>query len=120
MRCRGGGVPGAEGVGSGSMLKTADAPMPITAKQLEARDRDRLARANESLAALEAAKAPFTVATVLAPLNERHVELSNISAEAGIYTARHPDRDARHAAERLHREPVDIAQRAPRSHAIAD
>ena len=100
------------------MPETAGSPTPITAKELESRDRERLARANELLAQLEAAQAPFTVATVLAPLNELHVELSNINAEAGIYTAMHPDKDVRDAAERLQRESIDLGQRALQSKAI--
>ena len=102
------------------MPTTAGSPAPITAKALEARDRERLARANELLAQLEATKPPWTVATVLAPLNELHIELSNISAEAGIYTAMHPDKEVREAAERLQRESIDLGQRALQSRHIYD
>ncbi len=100
------------------MLKVAGSPTPITAEQLEARDRERLARANAILAGLEADKPPFTVATVLVPLNALHVELSNISAEAGIYTAMHPEKTVREAAERMQRESIDFGQRVLQSRAV--
>ena len=100
------------------MLKTAGSPTPVTVEQLEVRDRERLARANTILAGLEAAKPPFTVATVLVPLNALHVELSNISAEAGIYTAMHPEKTVREAAERMQRESIDLGQRILQSRAV--
>jgi len=102
------------------MLTTGVSPTAVTAEQLEARDRERLARANEILAGLETGRAPFTVATVLAPLNQLHLELSNISAEAGIYTAMHPDKSVRDVAEHMQRDAIDLGQRALQSTAIYD
>jgi len=93
------------------MLKTAS-PTPVTAEQLETRDRARLGRAATLLAQLDGAKPPFTVASILAPLNELHVELSNVSAEAGIYTAMHPHKVVRDTAERMQRESIDLGQQA--------
>jgi thimet oligopeptidase len=99
--------------------KTAS-PTPITAEQLESRDRARLERAERLLEQLAAVTAPFTVASVLAPLNELHVELSNVSTEAGIYTAMHPDRSVRETAERMQRESIDLGQRALQSKPFYD
>ena len=99
-------------------MNATASPTPITAEQLEHRDREGLARATALLAQLEATAAPFTVATVLAPLNELHVALSNITAEAGIYTAMHPDKAVRDTAERMQRESIDLGQRALQSSAI--
>ena len=93
-------------------------PTPITAEALERRDRERLERATALLAQLEATRPPFTVTTVLQPLNELHVELSNITAEAGIYTAMHPDTAVRDVAERMQRESIDVGQRALQSAAL--
>jgi thimet oligopeptidase len=103
------------------VLKSADSsPAPISAEQLELRDRERLGRANALLAQLEATTAPFTVATVLEPLNALHVELSNITAEAGIYTAMHPDHVVRETAERMQRESIALGQRVLQSTAVSD
>ena len=101
------------------MLKTAS-PTPITAPQLESRDRERLARATELLSQIERAMPPFTIASVLEPLNQLHVELSNISAEAGVYTAMHPDRAVRDIAEQMQREAIDLGQRALQSKRLYD
>ncbi|MHB8632208.1 MAG: M3 family metallopeptidase, partial [Candidatus Limnocylindria bacterium] len=100
------------------MRTTATSPTPVTAARLEARDRARLDRATQLLARLEAATPPFSVASVLVPLNELHVELSNVSAEAGIYTAMHPDKTVRETAERMQRESIDLGQRALQSTAL--
>lgn len=100
------------------MLKSAGSPTPITAAQLEARDRERIARATTLVAGLEATTERFTAATVLAPLNQLHVELSNIGAEAGIYTAMHPDKSVRDTAERMQRDAIDLGQRALQSTAV--
>jgi thimet oligopeptidase len=101
-------------------VATIASPTPITATQLEARDRARLDRATALLERLEAATAPFTVASVLVPLNELHIELSNVTAEAGIYTAMHPDRAVRDVAERMQRESIDLGQRALQSRTLYD
>ena len=101
------------------MLKTAS-PTPVTAAQLETRDRARLDRAATLLAQLDAAKPPFTVASTLAPLNELHVELSNVSAESGIYAAMHPDKAVRDSAERMQRESIDLGQQALQSKTLYD
>ena len=103
------------------MLKTAAAsPTPVTAEILEARDRERLERAKAIFARLEALREPFTAETVLAPLNDMNVELTNINAEAGIYTAMHPDTAVRDAAERISRETIDFGQSALQSRALYD
>ncbi len=96
------------------MLQTAS-PAPITSGQLETRDRARLDRAKALLARLESAPGPFTVHSILEPLNALHVELSNVSAEAGIYTAMHPDKAVRETAERLQREAIDLGQQTLQS-----
>jgi len=103
------------------VLKTAAAsPTPVTAEILEARDRERLERAKAIFARLEALREPFTAETVLAPLNDMNVELTNINAEAGIYTAMHPDTAVRDAAERISRETIDFGQSALQSRALYD
>jgi len=102
------------------VLKTAGSSTAITAEQLETRDRERLARANAILARLETLTAPFTVATVLQPLNELHVELSNISAEAGICTAMHPEKAVRDIAEQMQRDAIELGQRALQSTTMYD
>ena len=103
------------------MLETAAAsPTPITAAALEARDRERLDRAKAIFARLESLRGPFTVETVLAPLNDMNVELGNINAEAGIYTAMHPDKAVRDAAERISRETIDFGQSTLQSRALYD
>ncbi|MEP7003424.1 MAG: M3 family metallopeptidase [Chloroflexota bacterium] len=96
------------------MVQTASAA-PITSGQLETRDRSRLERTTSLLAQLESAPQPFTVRSILEPLNALHVELSNVSAEAGIYTAMHPDKAVRETAERLQREAIDLGQQALQS-----
>ncbi|HEV2251012.1 MAG TPA: M3 family metallopeptidase [Candidatus Limnocylindria bacterium] len=101
-------------------MPTAASPTVVTAEQLASRDRERLTRATALLAQLEAGRAPFTVASVLGPLNALHVELSNISAEAGIYTAMHPDKAVRDVAERMSREAIDLGQQALQSTALYD
>ncbi len=90
-------------------------PAPITSGQLDTRDRSRLERATALLAQLESARGPFTVQSILEPLNALHVELSNVSAEAGIYTAMHPDKAVRETAERLQREAIDLGQQTLQS-----
>jgi thimet oligopeptidase len=99
---------------------TTASPAPIAAPQLEARDRERLTRATALLSQLEGLRATFTVASVLAPLNELHVELSNVSAEAGIYTAMHPDKSVRDTAEKMSREAIDLGQQALQSKPLYD
>jgi thimet oligopeptidase len=101
------------------VLKTAS-PTPITAAQLEARDRMRLGRAKWIFAALEATRPPLTRESILEPLNDLNVELSNINAEAGIYTAMHPDKAVRDAAERISREAIDFGQATLQSRALYD
>ena len=101
-------------------MLTAASPTAVTAEQLEARDRARLDRAKTLLAQLEATKAPFTVGSVLAPLNELHIELSNVAAEAGIYTAMHPDKAVRETAERMQRDAIDLGQQALQSKPLYD
>ncbi|MDQ6858739.1 MAG: Zn-dependent oligopeptidase [Chloroflexota bacterium] len=96
------------------MLHTVS-PAPITSGQLETRDRSRLGKAVALLSQIEGLRATFTVASILVPLNEIHIELSNVTAEAGIYSAMHPDKAVRETAERLQREAIDLGQQVLQS-----
>jgi thimet oligopeptidase len=95
-------------------------PTPITAERLEARNRERLARAESLLRQLERADAPPTKGTVITPLNDLQVELGNLGAECGIYVAMHPVREVQQVAEELQRESADLGQRQLQSRAIYD
>jgi len=95
-------------------------PAPITAERLETRNRERLERAASLLKQLERNAAPFTKDTVLAPLNDLHLELNNLASECGIYVAMHPDRDVQQLAEKLQREAVEFGQRHLQSRPIYD
>jgi len=66
--------------------------------------RARLDRARAILGSLRATRAPFTRTTVLEPLNELALELSNVGAEAGLFAEVHPDQGLRTAAEAIDRE----------------
>ena len=95
-------------------------PAPITAEQLETRNRERLARAETLLRQLESASAPFTKGSVIAPLNDLHVELHNLGAECGIYIAMHPDQTVQQLAETLQREGIELGQRQLQSRRVYD
>lgn len=99
---------------------TLTAPAPVTAGRLEARNRERLARAESLLRQLERTEAPFTHDTVIAPLNDLHVELHNLGAECGIYVAMHPDPAVQQLAEKLQRESVELGQRQLQSRPVYD
>lgn len=95
-------------------------PAPITAERLETRNRERLARAESLLRQLERTGAPLTKDSVITPLNDLQVELSNLASECGIYVAMHPDREVQQTAEKLQREAVDLGQRQLQSRAVYD
>ncbi|HET6700572.1 MAG TPA: M3 family metallopeptidase [Gemmatimonadaceae bacterium] len=99
---------------------TLTAPTPITAERLERRNRERLARAESLLRRLESTDAPHTKDSVITPLNDFQVELSNLASECGIYIAMHPDPEVQQLAEKLQREAVDLGQRQLQSRALYD
>jgi thimet oligopeptidase len=99
------------------VLETAAAP--ITAKQLEERDRDRLARASALLRRLETDR-PSAGSGVLAMLNDMHIELNNLVSECGICISMHPDKDVRDTAERMQREASEFAQVTLQSRPLYD
>jgi len=96
------------------------APAPVNVERLEARSRERLARAESLLRQLERTTAPFTKDSVITPLNDLQVELHNLMAECGIYVAMHPDRDVQRNAEKLQREGNELGQRQLQSRATYD
>jgi thimet oligopeptidase len=95
-------------------------PAPITVERLETRSRERLARAESLLRQLDGAHQPFTQDTVISPLNDFQVELSNLASECGIYIAMHPDREVQQIAEKLQREAIDLGQRLLQSRPVYD
>jgi thimet oligopeptidase len=99
---------------------TLTAPAPITAERLETRNRDRLARADALLRRLEKGDAPHTKDSVITPLNDFQIELSNLASECGIYIAMHPEPEVQQLAEKLQREAVDLGQRQLQSRALYD
>src|SRR4030095_15661434 len=99
---------------------TITAPAPVSVERLEARSRERLARAESLLRQLETTTAPFTKDSVTSPLNDLQVELHNLMAECGIYVAMHPDRDVQRHAEKLQREGNELGQRQLQSRATYD
>ena len=99
---------------------TLTAPAPITAERLETRNRDRLARADALLRRLESLTAPHTKDSVITPLNDFQIELSNLASECGIYVAMHPEPEVQQLAEKLQREAVDVGQRQLQSRALYD
>ncbi|MGH2491113.1 MAG: M3 family metallopeptidase [Candidatus Limnocylindria bacterium] len=99
---------------------TLTAPMPITAADLESRNRERLARAESLLRQLERTGAPFTRDSVITPLNDAQVELANLASECGIYIAMHPEPEVQQTAEKLQREAVDVGQRLLQSRRLYD
>src|SRR6185503_5335739 len=96
------------------------APAPVSVERLEARSRERLARAESLLRQLDSTTAPFTKDSVIAPLNDLQVELHNLMAECGIYIAMHPDREVQQLAEKLQREGNELGQRQLQSRATYD
>ncbi len=99
---------------------TLTAPIPITARQLEERNRGRLARAASLLRDLENARPPFTKDSVITRVNDAQVELSNLGGECGIYVAMHPVPDVQQLAEELQREASDFGQRLLQSRPVYD
>jgi Zn-dependent oligopeptidase len=99
------------------VLETAGAP--ITAKGLEDRDRDRLARTSALLRRLETDR-PTSDSGVLSMLNDIHVELNNLVSECAVCIAMHPDKEVRDSAERLQREASEFAQVALQSRPLYD
>src|SRR5213593_210867 len=95
-------------------------PAPITAKRLEDRNRERLARAESLLRQLERTSAPLTKGSVIAPLGDLQVELHNLGAECGIYIAMHPDPGVQQLAEKLQREGIELGQRQLQSRQLYD
>jgi thimet oligopeptidase len=95
------------------------AAAPITAEQLEERDRDRLARASTLLRHLESDR-PTSHSGVLSMLNDMHIELNNLVSECGICISMHPDKEVRDTAERLQREASEFAQVALQSQPLYD
>ncbi len=93
---------------------------PVSAEVLEARGRERLARAAALLRQLESAGAPFTVASVITPMNDMQIEMSNTASECGIYVAMHLDKDVRDTAEKLQREASELGQRQLQSRPLYD
>jgi thimet oligopeptidase len=99
---------------------TLTAPVPITAERLETRNRERLARAQSLLRKIESTGAPYTKDSVIAPLNDFQVELSNLASECGIYIAMHPEPEVQQLAEKLQREALDLGQSQLQSRALYD
>lgn len=93
---------------------------PISAASLEERERERLARAGALLRRIETARAPFTVGSVIVPLNDLQVEVANVLSECGIYIAMHPQKDVRDMAERLQRDANDFVQSYLQSRPLYD
>ena len=58
--------------------------------------------------------------SVIAPLNDLHVELHNLGAECGIYIAMHPDEAVQQLAETLQREGIELGQRQLQSRRVYD
>jgi thimet oligopeptidase len=99
---------------------TLTAPAPITTERLETRNRERLARAQSLLRKIESTGAPYTKDSVIAPLNDFQIELSNLASECGIYIAMHPEQGVQQLAEKLQREAVDLGQSQLQSRALYD
>ncbi len=74
------------------------------ASEVTSRNRARLDAARAHLGRIERATAPFTETSVLQPLNELAVELSNVGSECGLLSEVHPEEDSRKAAEEMVRE----------------
>ena len=98
----------------------AAAPTPVTPALLEERNRARLARAAGLRERIETAGPPFTVDSVIGPLNELQIEVANLQSECGIYVAMHPDKAARDVAERLQREASEFSQAYHQSRPLYD
>ncbi|MEP6693908.1 MAG: M3 family metallopeptidase [Chloroflexota bacterium] len=86
-------------------------PTSVTAEQLEARNRERLGRADSLLRQFESSHPPFTKDSVITPLNDLQIELHNLGGECGIYVAMHPDPAVQQLAEKLQREGAELVQR---------
>ena len=99
------------------MLETA--PAPVSARLLEDRNRERLARANALLRRLESERDADARRNIL-PLNDIHREISNLMSECGICVSMHPDKEVRDTAERLQREASEFSQTVLQSTPIYD
>ena len=99
------------------MLETA--PAPVSAKLLEDRNHERLARAGALLRRLES-EGGADARRIIPPLNELHREISNLMSECGICVSMHPDKDVRDTGERLQREASEFSQTALQSAPIYD
>jgi Zn-dependent oligopeptidase len=75
----------------------------VAADLLE-RNRARLARAEEQLARIRGAAAPFTETNVLLPFNEIGVEVSNAASECSLMAEVHPEAEVRSAADTIVQE----------------
>ncbi|HEV8468627.1 MAG TPA: M3 family metallopeptidase [Candidatus Limnocylindria bacterium] len=91
------------------MLETA--PAPVSAKLLEDRNHERLARAGSLLRRLET-EGGADARRIIPALNELHREISNLLSECGIWVSMHPDKDVRDTAERLQRDASEFSQTA--------
>ena len=99
------------------MLETA--PAPVSARLLEDRNRERLARANALVRRLESESDADARRTIPA-LNDIHREISNLVSECGICVSMHPDKEVRDTAERLQREASEFSQTALQSTPVYD
>ncbi len=80
----------------------------------------RLARLDSAISELEAAAAPFTVDSVLAPLNRIQTELLDSAGLAGLFEAVHPDAAVRDVAGDCTTAFSDIGSRIALSRPIYD
>jgi thimet oligopeptidase len=94
------------------VLETA--PAPVSARLLEDRNRERLARAGALLRRLESER-DGTARRTIPAVNDIHREISNLMSECAIYVSMHPDKDVRDTAERLQREASEFSQTALQS-----
>src|SRR5690554_6489599 len=80
----------------------------------------RLAELDSAIGKLESAAPPFTVDSVLAPLNQIQITLLDSSARAGLFEAIHPDAAVRDVAGDCTSAFSDIATRIALSRPIYD
>ena len=99
------------------MLETA--PAPVSARLLEDRNRERLARANALVRRLES-ESDADARRAIPALNDIHREISNLVSECGICVSMHPDTEVRDTAERLQREASEFSQTALQSTPVYD
>jgi len=106
------------GNGQESAVVSADTQLSVMAEQHQQACEDSLKALEQKFAALESLGAPYTVASVLEPINDFSLQLADVSMKVGLMESVHPNARVREASQSCASSLADISARFSLSRSV--